>query len=331
MCVRTLAGLVMLAAAASALIGARAADQPLVLVGSIPLPGVEGRIDHLAVDAAGQRLFVAALGNNSVEVLDLAGMRHLRSVPGFKEPQGIAFLPDPQQIVVANGQGTGAEFRAAGDLRLVTSVALGEDADNVRFDAAARRVYVGYGSGAIAAIDAADGRKVAEVAVGGHPESFQLESGGPRLFVNVPAAHHVSVIDRAQMKLLATWPVADASANYPMALDEQSRRLFIGCRKPAVVLVFDTQSGRQVGSAPVAGDTDDIFWDARRQRLYVTAGEGFIDVLEGGGGSLRVTAHVPTAAGARTSLFVPALGRLYLAVPHRGAQAAEIRVYEARE
>lgn len=310
---------------------AGAGDPPLVQVASIPLPGVQGRIDHLAVDLQSQRLYVAALGNSTVEVLDLRNRRHEKSVAGFKEPQGIGVVPETSTVVVANGQGEGAEFRAGGDLSLIHNVPLGDDADNVRVDGKAKRVYVGYGSGAIAMLEASDGHKLGEVPVGGHPESFQLEAGGPRIFVNVPTARHISVIDRAQMKISATWQVTAAAANYPMALDDAGHRLFIGCRKPPLVLVYDTESGKQVGSVEIAGDTDDLFWDAQRQRLYVTAGEGFIDVLQSAGGTLQRTAHLASAAGARTSLFVPALGRLYLAVPHRGSQAAEIRVYEVRQ
>lgn len=322
----------VLALLSTAFVLARAEEtKALVQVGVIPLPRVEGRIDHLAVDVAAQRLYVAALGNNTVEVLDLAAGRRVTSVSGFKEPQGIGIVPEPPQVVVANGLGRGAEFRAPEDLHLVRSVALGDDSDNVRVDAQAKRVYVGYGDGAIAAIDATTGRKVADVPVGGHPESFQLEASAPRLFVNVPAARHISVIDRVQMKVVDTWPVTEAAANYPMALDEAGHRVFIGCRKPAVVLIYDTQSGKQAGSAAIGGDTDDLFWDAKRQRLYVSAGEGFIDVLQADGAAFARTTHVRTAAGARTSLFVPALNRLYLAVPHRGSQVAEIRIYEVRE
>lgn len=323
-------GLAFVVAVAAAAL--RAEQPPLTQVATIPLPGVRGRIDHLAVDVTGQRLYVAALGNNTVEVLDVAANRHVRSVTGFKEPQGIAVVPGaPPRIVVANGQGTGAEFRSADDLRPVKAVALGDDADNVRVSADGKAVYIGYRAGAIAAIDAADARKVGEVVVGGHPESFQLESAGPRAFVNVPTAHHISVIDRQAMKLIDTWPVTTAAANYPMALDEANHRLFIGCRKPAVVVVLDARTGKQVESQPIAGDTDDVFWDARRSRLYVIAGEGVIEVLQPAAAGLRETARIPTAAGARTGLFVPALDRLYLAVPARGAQTAEVRVYEAKQ
>jgi DNA-binding beta-propeller fold protein YncE len=329
----SLRSLLAIAAAGLATAALPAADQPLVLVKSIPLPGVEGRIDHLAVDQGQARMFVAALGNNSVEVLDLTTGQHLRSVKGLHEPQGIAALASPPQVVVANGQGA-VEFRAGDDLRVARSVALGEDADNVRYDAKAKRIYVGYGSGAggaIGAIDASDGRQLGNAPVGGHPESFQLEASGPRIFVNVPTAKQIAVIDRLAMKVTAMWPVAEAASNFPMALDEAGHRLFIGCRQPAKVLIVDTSSGKVVSAVDIVGDTDDIFWDAARKRLYVTGGEGFVDVLQPSGASLARTARIATAAGARTALFVSEQSRFYIAVPHRGAQNAEIRVYDVKD
>jgi DNA-binding beta-propeller fold protein YncE len=305
--------------------------QPLVLVKTIELPQVEGRIDHLAIDTAGQRLFVAALGNNTVEVIDLKQGTSLKSLPSFREPQGLAFLPDANLVAVANGQGDGVQLVHGGTFQIARSVSVGDDSDNVRYDTAAKRVYVGYGDGAIAAFTA-DGKVTGQAKVGGHPESFQLERSGTRIFVNVPTASTVAVIDRESMKVVSTWKVTSARANYPMALDEANHRLFLGCRRPAKVLVYDTATGNETGSINIVGDTDDLFYDTKRQRLYVSGGEGFIDVFSAPPGApLSRLAHLQTAAGARTSLFVPELGRLYLAVPHRGSQRAEIRAYEARD
>ncbi len=303
---------------------------PLVLVKTIVLPGVNGRIDHLAVDLQNGRLFVAALGNNTLEVVDLRTGTHARSVKGLHEPQGIALPPDGKIVAVAN---------AGGDLQLldrngfttITSTTLGDDPDNVRYDARAKRLYVGYGSGAMAALDAQTGRRLGEVKLAGHPESFQLEGNGPRIYVNVPSARQIAILDREAMKLETTWPVTEAAANYPMALDEANHRVFIGCRRPAKVLVYDTSTGSRVASVDAVGDTDDLFYDAKRQRLYVTGGDGAIDVFDAAVPSgLPRVAHIASASGARTSLFVPDLNRLYLAVPHRGSQPAEIRVFEAR-
>jgi YVTN family beta-propeller protein len=310
---------------------AASGEAPLTLVGTIALPGVEGRFDHLAVDTAGQRLYVAALGNNTVEVLDLKSNSHLKSVAGFREPQGIAVVPDAKLVAVANGQGEGIQFIDAGDYHPTTAVRLGDDSDNVRYDPAAKRLFVGFGGGALAAVNPADGKVLGEAKLSGHPESFQLERSGSRAFVNVPTADQIAVVDRAGMKVIAAWSVAGAKANYPMALDEANHRLFIGCRRPAKILVYDTTTGRESGSFPIVGDTDDLFYDAARRRLYVSGGEGFIDVFQQDeAGRFTRLAHVTTAAGARTSLFVPDLNRLYLAVPHRGAQKAEIRIYDAR-
>jgi len=312
-------------------IQAGAAPEPLALVRSIGLPRVEGRIDHLAFDAGTQRLYIAALGNNTVEVLDANAASHLKSLPGFREPQGIAILPDTRSVAVANGQGDGLQLIGADDYRPGPMIRLGDDADNVRYDPSAKRVYVGFGGGALAAIDPMTGKVVGAARLAGHPESFQLERGGARVFINVPDAHQVAVVDRSTMKISATWPVTTAGSNFPMALDEPNHRVFVGCRRPAKVLVFDTTSGKETASFDIVGDTDDLFYDAPRKRLYVTGGEGYIDVVQDEGANTFIrTAHVSTAPGARTSLFVAEQGRLYLAVPHRGNQQAEIRVFEAR-
>jgi DNA-binding beta-propeller fold protein YncE len=321
----------VLAALIVATFQAGSPQTPLNRVGAINLPRVEGRIDHLAMDVAAQRLYVAALGNNTVEVLDVKGNAHLKSLPGFREPQGIAIVPDGKVVAVANGQGEGVQFIDGTDFHPTRAVRLGDDSDNVRYDAAAHRVFVGFGGGALASISPADGKVLGEAKLAGHPESFQLERSGSRVFVNVPDANQIAVVDRAGMKVVATWPVAGAKANFPMALDEANHRMFIGCRRPAKVLIYDTTTGKETASFDIVGDTDDLFFDAARKRLYVSGGEGFIDVFQEDNGShFARVAHVATAAGARTSLFVPDQSRLYLAVPHRGNQKAEIRIYEAR-
>lgn len=295
---------------------------------SIPLPGVEKRIDHLSVDLTHHRLFLAALGNNTIEVIDLAASKQVRSLTGLHEPQGIIFVSASNRVFAANAQGGDLNIYDASSYANLGTVPLGEDADNVRYDAKAGRVYVGYGSGALAVLDAGSLKRVGNVPLAGHPESFHLEKNGSRIFVNVPDAGQIAVLDRVSQKLLTTWPVTVARANFPMALDEVHHRLFIGCRDPAMLLVYDTQSGKVVASLPIVGDTDDLFYDAAAKRIYVSGGEGFLDVIS------QVTpdryeriGHIPTAPGARTSFFVPELKKLYIAVPHRGNQAARLLVF----
>jgi len=298
----------------------------LRLVQSIPLPDVEGRIDHLVIDVAGQQLFVAALGNNSVEVVDLHTGKPLHRLGGMLHPQGVAWISDRNQLFVASGQDATVKVFDGKSYRLESTLEGLDDADNVRYDARAKLVYVGYGDGALAVIEAATRKRVGDIRLSGHPESFQLERNGPRIFVNVPAAKDIAVIDREKLAVIDTWPVEQAAANFPMALDEEKRRLFVACRKPATLLALNTDSGQTIMNVPIDGDADDVFYDARRNRVYISCGAGVLDVLDADG--LKVREKIPTAAGARTSLLTSELNRLYLAVPYRGNQPAEVRVYE---
>jgi len=319
------------AAAAATLVAAGSAEEPLTLLRTIQMPQVQGRIDHLTWDPTEQRLFVAALGNNTVEVLDTRTGTLLRSLGGFHEPQGIGQPLAGNVVAIANG-GTGdLVLLDRSTFRPLRTVSLGDDADNVRFDPATRRFYVGYGSGAIEAVSE-DGVRAGEVRLSAHPESFQLESKGSRMYVNVPGARHIAVIDRGRMKLETSWPVTTASSNYPMALDEDGHRLFVGCRRPARVLIYDTTTGKETGAFDVVGDADDMFYDGKRKRLYVSGGDGVIDVLDGRqAGSVNRLARIATAVGARTALLVPSEDRFYLAVPRRPGHVAEIRVYAVRD
>jgi DNA-binding beta-propeller fold protein YncE len=326
-----LAALVAIGSGRAARPQTRQPPKPLLqLVQTLPLPGVEGRIDHLAVDVKRGRLFVAALGNDTVEVIDLPVGKRNATLTGLREPQGIAVDPGTGRVFVASGEGGDVRLFDAETLHLARTVPLGDDADNVRFDAASGRTYVGYAGGALAVLK--EGNVLSRIPLAGHPESFQLEKQGSRIFVNVPNAGHIAVVERKAEKVVATWPVTEARANFPMALDEADHRLFVGCRNPATLVVFDTETGKLVARVEIGGDTDDLFWDAKRRQVYVSCGAGFLDVVrEGQGGRYERIAHLAIAAGARTSLFVPEFARLYLAVPHRSAQGAEIRVYALSE
>jgi DNA-binding beta-propeller fold protein YncE len=300
-------------------------------VQDIPLPGVEGRIDHLAVDLKRQHLFVAALGNDTLEVLDLRAGKHLHSIKGLQKPTGVAVVPEFNRLFAASGDGASCEIFRADTFSPVQGVKSLPDADNVRYDGTAKHVYVGYGDGGLAILDAATGKRLDDVRLAGHPESFQLEKSGTRIFINVPAAHHIAVVDRPGRAVVSTWPLDGVRSNFPMALDEANHRLFIGCRNPARLLVYDTTTGRATTSLEIGDDTDDLFYDAEQKRLYVSCGAGLINLIhQEGADRYHSIGSIPTAAGARTALFVPELKRFYLAVPHRGTQGAHIRVYAVR-
>jgi len=303
---------------------------PLRLVQTIPLEGVRGRIDHMAIDAKARRLYVAALGNDSVEVLDLAAGKWLARIEGVREPQGICVLPESGELVVAGG-GDGQVRFYDRDQKLLATISDLDDADNVRYDPQGRLLYVGYGDGALAVIDPAKRAKVADIRLGGHPESFEIEAKGRRIFVNVPGKRHIAVVDREKRTVTDQWPIEKARSNFPMALDEANQRLLVGCRWPAKLLVLDTQSGKTVARPDCCGDADDVFHDAANKRVYVTGGEGCVSVFkQADADSYRPVGKVATASGARTSLFVPESSRLFVAAPLRGRRPAAIQVYETQ-
>jgi len=309
--------------------GLRAEDAPpVVLERTIPLPDVAGRIDHLALDAGGKHLAVAALGNDTVEVVDLEAGRVIHRIRGVGEPQGVVFAADGRLAVTSGEDGT-LRFFDGGTWAPAASVDLGDDADNVRLEAATGRLYVGYGDGGVAVVEGS--RRVAALPLPAHPESFQLSSSG-RVFVNVPGAAQVVVLDARDAGTAARWTLEGARSNFPMALDEGHHRLFVGCRRPARLLVLDTGTGRVAEQVEIGGDVDDVWVDPRTPRVYLSCGQGSIDVLERGeNGAHRRVQRLETAAGARTSLLDPQGRRLYLAVPKRGNAEAEIRVYRVSE
>ena len=281
----------------------------------------------MAFDSVDHRLFVAALGNNTVEAIDVPSGVKTGTIRGLAEPQGLQYVPETQQLWIANGGDGTVRIFDVHSFQPISTLRLDGDADNIRRDPATHQIYVGYGEGGIAVFDTS-GRKVADVKLAAHPESFQLEKDSPRMYVNLPEAHKVDVIDRRDAKVISSWQTADAQANFPMALDEGSGRLFVVCRKPALLLVMDTQSGAIVARLPTVGDSDDVAYDPQRKRIYVSGGEGAIAVYQlQGRDRYAEIARIPTVPGARTSLLVPELNRIFVAVRQQGTVPAAIRIY----
>jgi DNA-binding beta-propeller fold protein YncE len=307
---------------------AHAEEKAFKLKQTITLPGVEGRIDHLALDPSGERLFVCALGNNTLEVLDLRKGERIHSITGLGAPQGIAYIPEFNRLFVANDKGGICKIYDGKSFQEVGQLDFKDDADNVRYDDAAKKIYVGFGTGGIAILNAPDGKEIGSIKLSAHPEAFELEKNGHRIFVNVPNSRDVAVIDRDKREVVARWKTDLAFGNFPMALDEANHRLFVGCRLPSKLVVLDTDSGDVVAKIDISGDPDDVFYDAKRHRIYAICGAGKIDVVEQiDPKTYKTSTKVDTAEGARTGLFIPERDTLVVAVPHRGSQQAEIRWY----
>jgi DNA-binding beta-propeller fold protein YncE len=318
-------GLVLLIASPGAVVGV--AQNSLVLDKEIVLPGVEGRIDHLSVDAEGKRLFVSALGNGTVEVIDLDQGHRIHQITGLKEPQGVLFDSNSKRLFVASGGDGTVRAYDGTSFALLKTVSLGDDADNVRYDAQKKQIVVGYGSGGLASFDT-DLNQTSNIKLPSHPESFQLEPKGSRIFVNLPKSFSIEVIDRNRQEIIHGWKQLTVFANFPMALDEPDNRIFVGFRSPARLLIMDTDDGKAVQRLPVPGDTDDLFFDPGSHRVYVIGGEGSVEVFAPvSSGSYKSIGHVQTGSGARTGLLIPSLKLLVVAVPHRGDQRARLLVF----
>src|SRR5437867_7880609 len=318
----------LVVASCGCIIAVHAQEKTLKLKQTIPLPGVEGRIDHFALDASGERLFVCALGNNSVEVLDLRKGERIRSITGLGAPQGIVYIPELDRLFVANDKAGIFKIYDGKSFQQISELNFEDDADNVRYEDTMRRIYVGFGSGGIAIVNAQDGKQIGSIKLSAHPEAFELEKNGQRIFVNIPNSRHVAVIDREKGEVVTTWKTDLAFGNFPMALDEANHRLFVRCRLPSKLIVLNTESGDVVAKIDISGDPDDLFYDSKRHRIYAICGAGKIDIVEQTDPNMyAASAKVNTADGARTGLFVSEGETLFVAVPHRGSQKAEVRAY----
>jgi DNA-binding beta-propeller fold protein YncE len=319
--------LLSLIGVSNASLGQPGASELLKLENTIPMADVQGRIDHLSIDLKGQRLFVAALGNNSLEVVDLKANKQVNSIHGLAEPQGIAYIPSSNLVFVANGKDGSVRAFDAVSWKNLKSISYGDDADNLRHDPSSGHIWVGYGGGALGEFDQ-EGTKLADIKLDAHPESFQLEKNGSRIFVNLPGSRKIAVVDRKTRTVVESWGTGGPLANFPMALDERDHRLFVVTRFPARLIVLDTSQGKRVATLPTIGDCDDVFYDERRHRIYAIGGEGGISVFQ-----QRDADHydelgrIKTVSGARTGFFSADLDRLYVAVRKHDSQSAEIRVY----
>ncbi len=286
---------------------------PLVLERTIPLAGVSGRIDHMAVDLGRKRLFVAELGNGTVDAIDLVTEKAVHRIEGLREPQGVGYSPKADLIAVTSaGDGSVRLFRAE-DFLPAGSIDLGDDADNIRLDAGSGQLVVGYGDGGLAVLDPASRSVASRTKLPAHPEGFQLDPLTRHAFVNVPDARQIAVVDLGTGRQIASWHLPGLRANFPMALDDTGAVLATVFRSPAHLILMDTKSGAVRVNLATCDDADDVFYDSRRHRLYVSCGEGTVEVLQQEVAGYRRLSRVKTASGARTSLFVPELDRLFVA------------------
>ena len=297
---------------------------PLALERTISLPDVAGRIDHLAYDPQRRRLFVAELGNGTIEAVDLASGRVASRISGLGEPQGVAWLPGVGELAVASGDGS-LRFYSGNDLRPVAAIALGGDADNLRVDPRSGMLVVGFGAGTLATVDPVSHAVVRRLPLPAHPEGFRLD--GDAVYVNLPDVGRIAAGDLASGTLTESWSTGLRQLNFPMALEPTSHRLAVAFRLPARLALIELPSGEYRQVLATCGDSDDLFFDAPRRRLYVVCGSGEVDTFEAGPDIYRHISRIATRPGARTGLFVPEEDRLFIAARRRGGDEAAILVF----
>ena len=305
-------------------------EPTLRLEAKIALGDVAGRIDHMAVDLARKRLFVAELGNNSVSVVDLLARKVVHRITGLKEPQGVAYVQKHDTVVVANRGDGSVRFFNGGDYTLTGRVELNSDADNIRVTSTEDQIIVGYGEGALALIDVATRAKLGDMPLKAHPESFQLDPTTSDIFVNLPDDRAMAVLDRLTGQQRNRWPMP-YGGNFAMALDNERGRVLTVFRDPAKLMAFAKQNGRVEDQVATCGDVDDLFIDIKWQRIYISCGEGFIDVRDAGRAGYPLLERINTVSGARTSYFIPEMDLYLLAVRAQAREPAAIWVYSVGE
>jgi len=308
----------------------------LKLAQTIPLPDVDGRIDHFSVDVIGRRAFLAALAKNTIEVLDLKAGRVIQTLPGFAKPQGVCFVPELNKLFVATGMDGALRTLDGNTLRVLHTAHVSLGADAIGYDPGSKYLYVGSGggdankeTGDLTVFNAATGAQVAAIVTDAHAGGSVVDKRGRRLYVLVPEKAEVVVLDRRTRAQAAKWTIPGIQKNVALDLDAKNHRLFIGVRIPASVVVLDSNTGDVVASIPAVGTLDGLAYDAATRRIYTTGGEGFVDVTQQiDADHYERIARIPTGPNARTSQFVPEWRRLYVAVPRDGDRSAELRAFE---
>ena len=305
---------------------------PLELYERIPLPNLIGRIDHFSA-GAGHLILFSVVGSNAVGIENWFEGRLVHSFHGATEPQGVLYVPGFNKIVQAGADGKVLIFDS-NTYALQNTIDFGADADNLRWDAQNKKVLVGFGEedGGIAEIDPATNQRVGTVLkTGGHPESFQIETNGNMVFVNCPDAGNIVEAVNRDTGAVTKWPVRGAKGNFAMALNEPEHRVYTVTRKEPMLLVFNTETGQEVARVPgVAGECDDVYFDAARKRVYIIGGVGVISVVqEEDPDHYQLIQNVPSTVGARTGYWNPQHDRLYVGVQAEGNLPAQLFGYEA--
>ena len=313
----------------------------LKLVATTPLPGFSGDFDHFGVDLKGNRLFLTAEEHQSVEVFDLQTGKRIQSITGFEEPHALIYLDSDRLIVTDGNEKAGMVRLVSGkDYKILDTIKLLPNVDAAVFNPVNKYYYVEVGGGGsqakthlLSIIDTKAFKHVGDITLpGNRSEAMAIDRAGKKLYVNLTGVDKVGVVDLDARQMVAEWPVPDAHVENSMALDEPKHRLFIATRQPAKFFVYNTDTGKVVTVLPCAGVNDDMWFDPARKRIFVTGSDTTSIFEQQDADHYRHLAEVPTGYRARTSVFVPSLNRLYVAVSAKGKPDAKmsLQIYDVK-
>jgi DNA-binding beta-propeller fold protein YncE len=311
--------------------------QPLKLITTTPLPGFSGDFDHFAVDLQGKRLFLAAEDHKTVEVFDLDG-KPIHSITGFGQPHALVFLPDQNKLIVTDGDDFGmVELVSGGTYKILDTIKLPNGVDSAVFNPVNQYYYVASGgeegakSHLLSIIDTKTFKHVGDITLpGSESEAMVIDKAGKKMFVSLRATDEIGVVDLETGKVVARWPIPQAETANALAFDEPDHRIFIATRKPPKFFVFDSDTGNVVTTLPCAPLHDDLLYDVANKRIYVTGSEKTTVIEQKDADHYTHLADVTTGFRAKTSILVPELNRVYLAVSGKGKPDAKLAllVYE---
>jgi DNA-binding beta-propeller fold protein YncE len=313
--------------------------QPLKLIRTTPLPGFTGDFDHFALDLNGKRLFLTAEDHKTVEVFDLDG-KHLLSITGFDTPHAALYVPQSDKLIVADGDDDfgKAEIVDGKSYKIIKTLKLPNGADGAVYNPTNHTYYIETGNDAegvkthaISKIDTEKLEHTGDLTLpGNHSEGMAIDREGKKLYINLTGENKVGVVDLASGQVEKTWAVPDAKKTNAMILDEPDHRLFITARTPPKLIVLNSDTGSLVASLPISGLNDDAWYDVARKRIYATGTETTTVVEQKDPDHYEIVANVPTGFRAKTSILVPELNRLYIAVSGKGKTGAKLalQVYD---
>ncbi len=305
---------------------AHAADAVLVPLQTVALKGVDGKLDHLAVDSKGQRLFVANKPNNTLDVVDLKTNTMVQQIANQGKISGVAYAADLDMIYVGNGAGVCNGFDGK-DYKLVFSTPA-KGADNVHYHSGNKMVYVAHGA-TLSELDAKTGDVKAAIALPGDAHGFKIDKKAGLIYVVLTKPSLIAVVDVAKREVTAKFPLTLSDAGSPIAQDVANGLLFVGCPKKPMVVVFDAKTGKELTSIAIPSGIDDLHFDSKRNRLYASCSDSVLAVIEKKGDAYEVTAKIDTPKNSRTCAWSG--NKLYLGVPKQeGKDGPEVRIFEAK-